>query len=356
MAAPAAQGATYHVLAGEPDRKGAPERAFQNRFMPAAIQVHVGDEVQWMAGAGAPHTVTFLNGNDFAPSSLVVPDPKGAVYDQFLDAAGVAFPYSGKSKFIYNFGAIVFPKGGKEVRGGTKLQSSGLFGRGNDFPAQSATYTFPKTGVYRYNCLLHPGMKGTVIVKPEAARIARPAAVERVAAAQVKKGWATSKALLKAPLPPNTIVSPAKVDAGGDVALFMFRPAKLTIPVGTPLTFRNQAATEAHNIGFGSKAYIEGRFKAEDKFPDAGPTAPNQVAGFLTYGTEDPTLGSDGPFAYAGPAHHGNGFMSLPIKDNSKLTPQFTNSNQITFTTPGTYEAYCILHFPDMRTTITVTP
>jgi plastocyanin len=135
----------------------------------------------------------------------------------------------------------------------------------------------------------------------------------------------------------------------------VFRPAKLTIPVGTTLTFRTLGATEPHNIAFGPKPYLNAKLKAENQFPEAGPI-PNQVPGFFAYGSEDPALGTDGPFPYTGAAHHGNGFMSLPIKDNSSLTPALTSSAQITFTTPGTYVAYCLVHFPDMLSTITVTP
>ena len=51
---------------------------------------------------------------------------------------------------------------------------------------------------------------------------------------------------------------------------------------------------------------------------------------------------------------HGNGFASFPGIDNSRLTP-FGRTTRVTFTTPGTYTVYCLLHFPDMTSTITVT-
>ena len=157
LAAPAAQAATYHVQAGESSRKGAPLPAIQNRFMPGTVQVHAGDTVEWMGGVTAPHTVTFLKGRNSAAHGFVVPDPKGGVYPESLDAAGVPFPYSGQPKLVYNVG-ILPPTRGAAIAGG-RLQSSGLFGP--EFGRATASFRFPRVGVYRYNCLLHPGMQGT---------------------------------------------------------------------------------------------------------------------------------------------------------------------------------------------------
>ena len=143
------------------------------------------------------------------------------------------------------------------------------------------------------------------------------------------------------------------MDASGDVNLFLLRPARLTVRAGATVTFRNDSATEAHNVGFGPRAYIRAKLKAEDQFPDR-PTDPNQLAGFVVHGTEAAAYGSGQPFPYA-PTAHGNGFASFPGIDGSRLTP-FGRTTRVTFPTPGRYTVYCLLHFPDMTSTITVTP
>ena len=71
-----------------------------------------------------------------------------------------------------------------------RVQSTGLFGP--EFGRATASFRFPKAGVYRYNCLLHPGMQGTVVVKPEGAAIPTPEAVLERAARIQAKGWKTA--------------------------------------------------------------------------------------------------------------------------------------------------------------------
>ena len=350
LAAPAVQAATYHVQAGESSRRGAPPAAIQTRFMPGTVHVHAGDTVEWMGGVTAPHTVTFLKGRAFADNAFVIPDPSGGVYAEALDAAGAAFAYSGRPRLTYN-AAILPPTGGASISGG-RLQSTGLFGP--EFGRATARFRFPKAGVYRYNCLLHPGMKGTIAVEPKGASIPTPETVLRRAARIQAAGWRTAARLLTAELPANTVLdAPAAVDASGDVNLFLLRPARLTVRAGTTVTFRNDSATEAHNVGFGPRAYIRAKLKAEDQFPDR-PTDPNQLAGFVVHGTEAAPYGSGQPFPYV-PTAHGNGFASFPGIDGSRLTP-FGRTTRVTFPTPGRYMVYCLLHFPDMTSTITVTP
>ena len=61
------------------------------------------------------------------------------------------------------------------------------------------------------------------------------------------------------------------------------------------------------------------------------------------------------PFGTVGtltPQSHGNGFWNSGALDNVKASPQPT-SNSVTFTAPGTYEFYCMVH-PQMHGTVVV--
>ncbi|WP_338602785.1 plastocyanin/azurin family copper-binding protein [Sulfolobus tengchongensis] len=96
-------------------------------FYPEIITIDAGDSITFIVNSTEPHTVTFLSGNPplnpFLPQSLL--------------------PMGGS---IYN---------------GTGIVSSGLL-----FPGQTYTLTFTTPGVYIYQCTIHPGMVGVVIVNP----------------------------------------------------------------------------------------------------------------------------------------------------------------------------------------------
>ena len=53
------------------------------------------------------------------------------------------------------------------------------------------------------------------------------------------------------------------------------------------------------------------------------------------------------------PTFHGNGFWNSGVLDNSTTTPALPASNTVTFSAPGTYQFYCMIH-PFMHATITV--
>lgn len=121
-----AQWMTWYVTAGGET----PDMAVQGmRFYPGVITISAGDSINWTLVGHEDHTIGFLSGAQApepgSPDSLL---PKGAS--------------------SYN---------------GTGITSSGLMQ-----PDEVTSYTlnFTKPGVYTYQCLVHPGMGGVVIVKP----------------------------------------------------------------------------------------------------------------------------------------------------------------------------------------------
>jgi plastocyanin len=348
-AAPVAAGAaTYTVRAGA-RTAGPVAGAEQNRFLPAALDVRVGDTVQFRGGAGNDHTVAFLGGSVYGTRALLIPEPHGAGYWRVLDAANQPFAFQGRPRWIYNVLALS-STGDEEVRPG-RFVNAGLLPP----PARPGVpLRFPKRGVYRYVCLIHPGMAGTITVRPKAARIPAPAAVKRAAARAEADGWKVAQALDVAPAPPDTVLDgPATAVPGGDVSLLAMRPAAITVRQGTTVTFRNDSTTERHNVAIGPVDYLRAYLDEQSSFPET-PLDENRIPGDQIYGSESPALGPTGPFPFDG-TNHGNGFISLAATDASPRTSAGP-VQQITFTAVGTWMAYCLLHFPRMTTTVTVVP
>lgn len=120
----AAQGTTWHILAGGET----PDMALQGMgFYPRVITINEGDTINWTLGGNLVHTVSFLSGTP-------APDPESP------EAAG--------------------PAGGSTYNG-TGFVSSGII-----TPGMSYSLNFTKPGVYTYQCLIHPGMGGVVVVQP----------------------------------------------------------------------------------------------------------------------------------------------------------------------------------------------
>ncbi len=122
-----AQGMTWQVIAGGET----PDMAIQgNGFYPGVITINAGDSINWTLGGNDAHSIGFLSGAQ-------APEPGS--------------PDSLRPDGTSNYN-------------GTGIASSGLMQ-----PDQVMSYmlNFTKPGVYTYQCLIHPGMGGVVIVKPE---------------------------------------------------------------------------------------------------------------------------------------------------------------------------------------------
>jgi plastocyanin len=113
---------TVYVGGGTPDMS-----VMSMGFFPEVITIDAGDSVTFINNSTEVHTVTFLSGSQ----SINALSPQAPV------------PIGGN---VYN---------------GTGIVSSGFI-----MPGQSYTITFTKPGVYIYNCLIHPGMQGVIIVNP----------------------------------------------------------------------------------------------------------------------------------------------------------------------------------------------
>ena len=332
---------TYTVYLGEFAQPPASLRKIPgtiNQFLPSRVVIAAGDSVTFSSASF--HTVTYAP----KPFPLFLPDPAKGSYSGLDDAAGTPFYFNGKGKFIYNPQALG-PFGPKTISGTTAVSSGALSPQGPKSPPATATYAFPKPGTYRVFCTIHPGMKGTVVVKPAGSAV--PKTPDQVKAQALQ---AQTAAYPKAIALNNTKVSAPNTVAmgvGGRVAMIAYYPKVLKVKAGTTVTFVNKSSSEVHDIVFGPKKYVQQFQKQTDLFP-TGPKSPNQVAPVLPYAT-DPM-----PYTYDGTATHGNGFFATPLTSGAPIG--LPHASRVKFTTPGTYKYFCWIHGPDMSGTIVVTP
>ncbi len=115
-------------------------------FTPRHLTIHAGDTVTWI---GAFHTVTFA------------PD---AVLEQIERHFVVPVPQKAGPPLLTINPRAALPFGG-HTYAGTGFVSSGFLTPHGHKPARY-TLTFTKPGAYSYDCLVHPGMDGTITVLP----------------------------------------------------------------------------------------------------------------------------------------------------------------------------------------------
>jgi plastocyanin len=333
---------TWTAWAGSPGKApaGTPKGAEINLFFPSALRIRQGDSVRFRNNEF--HTATFLARGKKAQAPFV-PDPSGAKYEGINDAAGNPFYFDGLPKFIYNPSTFA-PVGSKTVGDG-KEHSAGVFGKALGPKAASVTFKFTKRGQYTVICLIHPGMKGRIIVGGARSAVRGDALVQGQVASEGGKAFASVTKASKLTPPANTIYA----GVGDKATLLGYVPNKLTVKAGTSVDFVERSSSEVHNVLFGPKDYSEKFGQDTDLLPFA-PGAPNQVTPVDIYGT-DPAV--NGAYTFDG-ANHGNGFFVTPVIDDQPGGP-LQNTSRITFTKAGTYHYFCAIHGPEMSGDITVT-
>jgi plastocyanin len=117
-----------------------------DQFNPRHLTIHAGDSVTWI---GSFHTVTFAPDAELVQieQHFVVPVPQKAGLPLLTINPKAALPFGGHT---YH---------------GTGYVSSGFLTPQGTQPARY-TLTFTKPGNYSYDCLVHPGMDGTITVLP----------------------------------------------------------------------------------------------------------------------------------------------------------------------------------------------
>jgi plastocyanin len=263
---------TWHVAVGEETRNDAIQGM---AFLPGTIWINQGDQIIWTAKAGEIHTVSFLASGQplkqpFDPSDPMQLLPQGTSH------------YDGVS--YYNSGVM------------TDEPDSG-------FPAQT-TYglTFDVTGDFTYYCLVHGEMmKGLVHVRPAGTHYPFTQKQYNHQAAAQKASILRDGRRLWAETTEDATRHLVFAGADDGTAMVMrFINAKVTVHVGSSVTFKNINMAAPHTITFG----------------------PEQANIFAPYG--DPTHFS------------GQQLNSGILLPGSSFT--------VTFTKAGTYHYVCALH------------
>jgi plastocyanin len=340
LALPAvAEAKTKVVAMGLPSAKVVKQFSKQggdvNDFFPHGTTIHVGDKVRFVPTGF--HTV------DLPPKSggiLPFFEPTGQPVTGVNDAAGAPFWFNGQSALALNpalasgsFGKRVNYTGAKRVETGAPLG-----------PAKPMVVRFKRAGRYTYFCDIHPGMKGTVTVRPHGKRIPTAKQDAKRLKRQVKRDLKIAKNLTRT-RPPAATVDVGSAGPHGVEAFAMF-PRTLHANVGQTITFRmTKGSFEDHTATFGpgnpnDPSTFLGQLAASFASPVLDPRA--------AYPSERP---GDSPASYS-PALHGDGFWNSGLIDRASATP-LPASNSVTFSAPGTYTYYCLIH-PFMVGTVQV--
>lgn len=181
-----------------------------NEFDPVKKEIFAGESIKWSnptAGKPYPHMVVFFgNSSDNQlkqkilniSRSLSASNSESIINNldnlmekvsserengsEIIDARSILFPSLINSSsqltvfYLDSQGNRLYKGATYNITGQEVYVNSGLIWAGGTVPDDfskiySFTVTFEKTGTYNYQCLLHPDMKGTVIVKPNPGRL-----------------------------------------------------------------------------------------------------------------------------------------------------------------------------------------
>ena len=351
---------TYQSSVGDPapPPDTAPAGTALNAFFPKTIKVRKGDRIRYTSQAFLPHTASVL-GKGAGPQPVAIPDPAGATIQGVNDPTGKPFFFNGQSKWIYN-PSVWAPVGDRNVND-RRTHSSGAM-----FPAPGQTgppryqMKFSRVGKYRVFCLIHPGMQQKVrVLKKQAKGADRPAQVRNRIVRQAAKLYGAANEAA------GDTVAANQVYVGVErrqATLLAFKPASLTVPVGTTVKFANASPSEVHQMVFVGSPVGTNKWTATD-YTDVfaqqqdlvpiGANAANQFPPPFIFGSEPRAPGA--PFVYSG-QNYGNGFLWTPLLDDQPGDPPngLPGEDSITFSRAGTYHYFCGIHGKTMAGDIVV--
>ncbi|MCU1454370.1 MAG: hypothetical protein JWN46_2516 [Acidimicrobiales bacterium] len=265
------------------------------QYMPAKATVKVGEKVRWSwTGTTEPHSVTFF------PPGQTPPTP---------DKADPLFP----------------PTAAKGAIDGTAFVNSGLQPLA---PGQPPTFeaSFAKAGTYKYVCVIHPQMIGTIDVVAGSGGETAAAVAARGQAEQkqwIAEGEAVAKKLRSAPASSTknadgtTTWKVAMGASGPHTDVLAFAPDPASVKAGDKVLFVNSSGAPHTATFFGATPPIQSPLDPKGRTAYPGPLT---AAGFFGTGLLPP----DAPPG-AGP-------------------PEAVRSYSFVVPKAGSYKYVCILH------------
>ena len=208
--------------------------------------------------------------------------------------------------------------------------------------------TFTRAGTYEYVCLVHPGMEGKVIVKES--RSGTPAEAEARGRRELQATLSAGAAAF-ARLTPERRAGAVAISMLGDAkagwSIFRFTREPLVIARGTVVTWEMRDPLEEHTVTFTSGERVP-PFTTFQPQPQGPPKAVRNMRVWrqISAGT------------YDGNGYTNSGLLFPPGASGTPPTGAPVDpaaSFHLTFTKPGRYEYWCVIHAPEgMRGVIVV--
>lgn len=349
-------GSTYRVQVDAMPPVGEPW-AFQRFFPGPGLAVHQGDGLafEW-AGTDTPHTATLVPSAHPNSWRATNQGPGGAYQDPVPDVA-----VGGDDPGLVENPSVVFPSdptcgavGNPCAFTGSSVLSSGF--QPSD-PAAEPSFHVQVTapvGTYSFLCLLHPGMQVRLKVVPASTSIPSPAAVADRAADQVRRTTRVDGAIAD-----EQAQTVGKVHLGGGVTRYLLSAGGFS----NGLTANEYPDNPVH-VHVGDRIQFHGSGEIHTAtFPAAaGARVPFTITECEVPGPDTPATS---PFDCANPSQFRVSLNTKAIAptDNIGLRPHtFVNAGllvgptQHTFVAiePGTYRFICLVHGPEMESTIVV--
>jgi plastocyanin len=276
-------------------------------FAPSTITIDAGDTVTWTMGAAFDHTVTFLGAS--RPPDLFIPE--------------------NNRKLLLN-PLVALPQGLKTYTGKGVANSGVLMEKGKSY-----SLTFTKAGSYAYVCMLHPGMAGTVVVQPAGSPLPmNQAAYDKRGAQQVAAAIAKGQALLASAKVTRSkgakgtvYTSPMVGSLASHASVIGFAPEMITVKAGDTVRWVMKDPIELHTVTFSGREPTP-----EFLLPEPQPKGPPKFY-----------FNSKGVYPAGGPVQKGDGLYNSGFMNLNSRGPR---TYSLTFTKPGTYTYWCVVHVP----------
>ena len=328
------------------------------RIFPNAIKVHSGDIIHagW-AGTDTPHTATLVNTNDpeawraknqgpGGPYEVLVPDSQiGGDDDESVINPSVLFPA---------------PVGCGDQSNPCTFDGSSVVNSGLIFPVPGAQPSYAAkvaapVGSYSFLCLLHPGMEIPVDVVPTSQHIPSPKDVQAKGTAQADQA--------------NRVDAVQADDLAQQVTVSVHGHGHSLWTINAGGFFNNVSANEYVNSGLtvhvGDQIQVLGTFEIHTA---TFPASSFDTTPFILTQCEvpGPDIPAQSPDDCADPSQFQVAFNNqavAPTPSNRLRDPnEFVNGGLLvnpasaTFVAKaaGTYTMICLVHGPEMSTTVTV--
>ena len=262
-------------------------------YFPASLRVHAGDSVVFNSNfRGSPHAVSFARSDDTTTTSCF----------RQLSEAGPCRRTDEPPTFDRSWVDY----------------TSGLLPDSDSFAVRFSSRL--PAGTYRYWCTFVPAMQGSVSVVPADVPVPTPAEVAAAGQQELDaRVNVLQQQLAATPVAPSTVVG--GISDGQGATATVFQPSKLTVNVGTTVTWQLTGSTVSFNSP--EALWLSTWWRDPDGTVKTDPR-PSEPAGAGPWDTV---------------SYHSSGVLTGPFS--------------LTFDRAGTYVYRCLIH-PDMQGTVNV--